>query len=154
VNHSTRNDHVTRRLAAWLGGETPPVEAAAIADHLETCAACRTEADALRATWDVLAEAAVPETAATVWPAVRARTTARRASRTIRMRHPVWRGALAAAAMAAGVMLGSLVPGGGATAAGEDPDVAAWLDGSSWPDDDGVMVAFWLDAAAGGEETP
>lgn len=149
-----RSDHVTARLAAWLGGETSPEETTTIETHLSTCAACRTEADALRAAWEVLDKAAVADADDSVWPAVRARTTGRSAPRITQVRHPVWRGALAAAAVGAGVLLGSIAPDGSTAVTGDDRDVAAWLEGSSWADEDGAVVALWLDADATGEEKP
>jgi anti-sigma factor RsiW len=147
-------DHVTDRLAAWLGDETSPGETAAITRHLEACAACRREAAALRAAWDALGEAAVPAAEASVWPAVRARTTARSAPRLGQIRHPVWRGALAAAAVAAGILLGSLVPVGGVAVAEHDEDFA-WLSAGSWSQENtDATVALWLDLATDEEATP
>lgn len=148
-------DHVNRRLAAWLGGETSPEETAAIVAHLEECGDCRREADALRAAWDVLGAAEVPEATTSVWPAVRSRTTGRPVPRILQVRHPVWRGAMAAAAMGAGVLLGSLAPGGGVAVADDSDEFAEWLDAGSWSQESaGATVALWLDLEGEEEEAP
>jgi anti-sigma factor RsiW len=147
-------DHVTDRLAAWLGGETSAGESVAITAHLETCAACRREADALRAAWDVLGAAEAPAAETSVWPAVRARTTAGSAGGAGLAVRLAWRGALATAAVAAGVLLGGLVPGGGVAVA-DDGEAFAWVEAGSWSEDNSGSVAeLWLAVGEEEEGTP
>lgn len=45
---------VRRALSAYLDGELPESRRQAVAAHLEGCAACRAEHEALAATWDAL----------------------------------------------------------------------------------------------------
>jgi putative zinc finger protein len=45
-------DHVHDRLEAWAAGELDPAARAAVASHLEACAACRAEAHAWRALFE------------------------------------------------------------------------------------------------------
>ncbi|MCP4571583.1 MAG: hypothetical protein GY838_04465 [bacterium] len=148
-------DHVNDRLAAWLGDETSPEEAAAITAHLEDCDACRHEADALRTAWDVLGAVEVPAPQTSVWPAVRARTTSRSAGGFGFTGHTVWRGAMATAAVAVGILLGSLAPGGNLAVADDNEEFATWLDAGSWSEDSaGASVALWLQVEEEEEATP
>jgi len=50
--------NISEVLAAYLMGELEPARAALVRAHLEACEKCRVEADALRATLDVLRQAA------------------------------------------------------------------------------------------------
>lgn len=154
MNPVNRDDdaHVTARLAARLGNETDPAETAAIDAHLAACTDCRAEAEALRGAWETLDAGAAPVSSASVWPAVRARTTGRRVAGT--GLRPLWRGAAAAAAVVAGLVLGNLAPAGVGAVSGDEEDVAAWLEGSSWRDEEALLVTVWLDVAAAEEETP
>lgn len=105
--------HVTNDLGRWLGGELDQARRRAVDEHLATCAACRREADALRAVWDDLALAEAPGAAPSAWPAVQARTFGAQPSWFFAGR-PVLRAGLAVAAVACGLLAAVLVPGTGA----------------------------------------
>ncbi len=137
--------HVTSRLAAYLAGELTAQQRDEVARHLETCEACRREYEAQAAVWGLLETVAEPEpSAASVWPAVRLRTIAAENGNA--------RPALgwAAAALAAGIILGMAWPGGGArtgdlASVGAVEDEDSWLQ-SSWlqRDTGDDLAAGWL----------
>ena len=111
--------HVTNRIQAFISGELDGEHQAAVEEHLNECSACRMEVDRARRLWDVLGAAGTPTvTTGSVWPAVQARTIGRETS------EREWffgagqltRAGLATAAVAAGLMLGVLLP------AGPDPE--------------------------------
>lgn len=93
----------TRRLNAYLDGELPASEADDLRRELERDAGLRDELDALRRLWRTVASTPEPRLAGALWPEVAARLSATHAPRA-RWTWPQ-RG-LAAAALAAGVVLG------------------------------------------------
>lgn len=147
-------NHVTGKLAAWLGGELDAATAASVAAHLERCPECRREAEAQRAAWRALESVATaPSPRGSVWPAVRRRTFGAGAGNWFFGRSPVVRWSLAALTVAAGVLGGRLtggLAGAGAALADDDGSLAAvWLEDSSWHDESGGGLAdSWLALAA------
>lgn len=140
-------DHVTERLARWLGGELDGVEHEAVETHLAACPACRAEADALTALWRDLAAAEPQGAGESVWPAVRTRTLAGPGGWFFG-RRPLARVALAVAATACGLILGVLLP----TAGGDDAEAPLLLAESRTADEGAVRALdVWLDPAGDGE---
>ncbi|MFN2370929.1 MAG: zf-HC2 domain-containing protein [Candidatus Krumholzibacteriia bacterium] len=137
--------HVNDRLARWLGGELDEAASAVVASHLAACADCRREADALRAVWQALDAAAPQPAAGSVWPAVQART--RRQGRGwFFAGRPAAQGALAAAAVACGLVAAVLLPTRNeATAA----DTTLWAEASRVLDDESTgTLEIWLEPGA------
>lgn len=137
--------HVNNRLARWLGGELDRAESAAVASHLAACADCRREADALRAVWQALEAAAPAPAAASVWPAVQART-GRQGRGWFFAGRPAAQGALAAAALACGLVAAVLLPTRNEAAAA---DTTLWAEASRVLDEDAARaLEIWLDPGA------
>lgn len=118
--------HVTDRLQRYLDGEMLAGDAREVAAHLQICAACRQECGALSALWQSVTSAVAPAPAVSVWPAL----AARRAGRQRAASSPWLRGGLAAAALAAGLMLGLGVDHGAGT---------RWSDSIAGDDEDGFL---------------
>jgi anti-sigma factor RsiW len=100
---------VRRSLSAFLDGEVPAAKQQQIAAHLESCAECRAERDALAATWDGLL--AWPEMPASVGFDARLHQRLAAPERLPwrnRLRHALWLPArrLALAGAAAGILVG------------------------------------------------
>ncbi len=94
--------HVTDRLQRYVDGELVAADAHEVDRHLRECAACRDECEALRGLWQLVDAGAPAAPAVSVWPAL----AARRAGRGRPAPSHWLRGGLAAAALAAGLMLG------------------------------------------------
>lgn len=152
--------HYTDRIAAWLSGEMPPDEAAELERHLEECADCAGEARAQRAIWDELGAHDTRrelENEPSLWPSVRERTFGRREA-------VPWffggnlavRSGLAACAVAAGLFVAAVLPGGGVTgtAAASDDVENLWLASSSFSDSDTTndLDGIWLTAGLDEED--
>ena len=153
--------HVTDKIQSWLSGELAPEKAAALEQHLQVCPACAEEAAAARRLWTELEELAAVAPAnssrASVWPAVRARTVAAGdpgvpwffgTGRLVRS-------SLAMAAVAAGLILGVLLPGSGTDSVGGEAEAltvgaeqleVAWLSDSSWGSGLSDIGSSWLSA--------
>ena len=143
--------HVTNRIQAYISGELAGDRKAAVEKHLDGCPACRDEVDRARQAWEMLGTMETPRSEnGSVWPAVQARTFGRETS------DREWffgagnltRTGLATAAVAAGLMLGILLPIGSDHNEGVDSGLTdeSWLVESSWLSD-----SSWLggDATAG-----
>lgn len=135
--------HVTGHLAAYLGGELDQPTRALVDAHLAECAACRAELASFDQVWamlDVAASAPV-STGPGLWNGVRSRTVAVDPARVPWFfgRGPWTRRGWAAVAVAAGVFVALVLPGGtgqdgtGSTALAS-ADSAGWL-ASTWLDD-------------------
>jgi anti-sigma factor RsiW len=141
--------HVTNRIQAYVSGELDHDLKTAVEEHLNECPTCRAEADQAREVWEMLGSAGRPSPATgSVWPAVHARTFGRETS------EREWffgagrltRTGLATAAVAAGLVLGVLLPVGADQEAGADSRLAdsswlvesTWLSDSSWLGGDGA----------------
>jgi len=101
--------HAIDRLQAWLDGEVPPAEAERLLAHCAGCAACGralAEAERLLGALDRDAAALNEERAGqpSLWPAVRARTTA-----SAHRRLGPWMALTASTAAAAGLLIGVLL---------------------------------------------
>ncbi len=142
--------HVTNMIQAYISGELDSVRKAEVEEHLNGCPSCRKEADQARGVWEMLSVAGVPtSTTGSVWPAVQARTFGRGTS------EREWffgagnltRAGLATAAVAAGLMLGVLLPSGSGHQDGVDDGLtdeswlveSTWLSESSWLGGDGSI---------------
>jgi hypothetical protein len=140
--------HVTNMIQAYISGELDSTRTAAVEDHLNECPSCRKEADAARGMWEMLgALDPPPSDTGSVWTAVQARTFGRGTTE-----HEWFFGAgnltrtgLATAAVAAGLMLGVLLPSGPDLQEGVDSGLtdtswlveSTWLSESSWLGGDG-----------------
>jgi anti-sigma factor RsiW len=147
--------HVIDRIPAWLAGELEPAVADRVAAHLQDCPDCAREAASIRGILDILTQADTdPDLRSSVWPQVQERTFGRGRSPNSWFfgTGPLTRTAWASAAVAAGLLVGVLLPGGGAVT----PDDAAadaaletlWLAESSWVDDGSGLglTEIWLTA--------
>ena len=137
--------HVTEDLAAYLAGELTAERMDAVSDHLDTCPSCRAERDRMGKVWDLLGEVAAapaPQAIGSVWPAVRARTTAAPAPR------PGVGFGWAAVAVAAGIMVAVLLPVGSRVPATDTALAAAeedsWLESTWLQSDTEGLAEGWL----------
>jgi anti-sigma factor RsiW len=132
--------HVEERVQAYLAGELDADRAAAVERHLEKCSRCRDEVQQTQTLWKMLDSAQVkPSQRPSIWPAVRARTVDKETDRRgwFYGTRPWIRTGLAAAALAAGLVVGVLLPGGAGEGNGADrlTSAAAWLTDASWLSD-------------------
>jgi hypothetical protein len=115
-------------IAASWQGQLDRHEAVALNQHLEMCADCRAEIGSLGGIWEAMADIPVPEpsqalhvrwksTLESLRPAVisPARKASRKASFAAVLQHlwprnPVWQGAIAMAALVAGIVIGTNLP--------------------------------------------
>ncbi len=111
--------HVTDRLQRYVDGELLAADVREVEAHLRICAVCRDECEALTALWQAVDAAAPAAPVASVWPAL----AARRAGRRTAAPAPWLRGGLAAAALAAGLMLGLGLDHAGRTESTQGPAV-------------------------------
>ena len=165
--------HVTDKLHLWLSGELTDAEATAVSDHLAECPACAAAAEQERELWRALGAATGVDDAGSaaepiaardeisVWPAVRARTVARKSVTAWFGQRPALGMTLAAGAMAAGLVLSVLAPLGvqqatdktGGSTGFASTNESLWLSDGSWlsgSDTDGLDLV-WL--TAGSDET-
>jgi anti-sigma factor RsiW len=135
--------HVGDLIQAYLSGELDGGRAAAVEKHLEGCSRCRQEAQEARALWKMLGSTeTVPTGNDSIWPAVQARTLGRdpEPREWFFGTGPRMRAGLAAVALAAGLMVGVLLPVGSDPSPATDDSLASsawlldssWLSGSSW----------------------
>lgn len=146
--------HVGNLIQAFVAGQLDEVESASVQDHLNCCAECKRLVRRESELWELLGQGRVSATHAdSVWPAVRRRTVAAgRQAESRRFVSAVFsRTGAAAAAMAAGLLVGVLLPGGPVpevAAEDSDADLVTWLTDYSWLDEEGGMDLgdLWLDA--------
>ncbi len=159
--------HVTDKIQVWLSGELDPDEAGRVEAHLRECPDCAAEAAEARHLWETLGDlaTATPEIPGSIWEPVRERTLARRETG-FRFfgSAPLVRSSLATAAVAAGLLLGILVPGAGPGSLGggaealdipEEQVETLWLSGTSWAGELTEFESAWLEAGqddAAGED--
>jgi hypothetical protein len=121
-------DQAKELIAASWQGQLDRHEAVTLNQHLEMCADCRAEMGSLGGIWEAMADIPVPEpsqalhvrwksTLESLRPAVisPARKASRKASFAAVLQHvwprnPVWQGAIAMAALVAGVVIGTNLP--------------------------------------------
>ena len=113
-----------RRIVAFLDGELPDAEAAAVASHLEACGDCRAERARITDVQDLLAAVPAPAPDPQAWKRLRRRL---RPGRTITLRRPMpflfasgAVGSVAAGFMALAVILAGYGPGDEVRSAGRD----------------------------------
>jgi len=93
--------HVTEDIQAYLDGELPESRAEQVRRHLDGCTECRARLDADRLLWQAVDVAGALRLTTSLWPGVAAGLDRRR------QRRWTWsQRSLAAAALAAGVVLG------------------------------------------------
>lgn len=151
-------NHVTDQIQALLSGELSATESARIEAHLLDCPQCARSAEEAREFWENLGSLGEnqPGSSGSVWPGVRARTLGRKdAGFSISGRGRWVQPSLAAAALAAGLMLGILIPGGGndqiggeaeALTVSEDQLESAWLLDTSWGEGISDFEISWIGA--------
>ena len=108
--------------------------------------------------WEMLGDAEVipAHNQASVWPEVRRRTLERtEAGSWFFGTGKILRTGLATSAVAAGLLLGIMVPGFSGTANALDNTETEWLDQSSWLDDAASddLTDLWLDTSASLDES-
>ena len=134
--------HVRESIQAFVSGDLDRARSEEVRAHLAACPECRREADQVRDTWNLLGAAATePAAAGSIWPEVRRRTVERTDhARDWFFGHGAWsRSALATAAVAAGLVIGVLVPAGQAPdASAFDQEDDAWLADATWTSDGGM----------------
>jgi len=97
-------------LSAWLDGELPVARAAAVAAHVDTCAACRAHSNALRGVDQALGAVSLPELRPDALAELRRRVAAEPQARSgrgapRRAPAPRWRYALGVGAAAAAALV-------------------------------------------------
>jgi anti-sigma factor RsiW len=141
--------HYTDQIQAYLSGELAAGARAEMEAHLAGCTRCADQVAEQRKLWDALADLAPAQHGASVWPAVQARTTGSATG---------WffgagkwsRSTLAAGAVAAGLMVGFLLPGGAGNGKGEalasEPDEVEtlWISGSALSAGQSDLEALWF----------
>ena len=146
-------NHITDRIQTWLSGELSEQEALSFQEHLEACPECAAAAAEARTLWEMLGDAVVatPASSPSVWPEVRRRTVARAEEQNWFFGTGRWmRSSLATAAVAAGLLVGILFPGGqdktvGGEAQASSQDMESqWLSGSSWDSELTGLETAWL----------
>jgi len=135
--------HVGDLIQAFLSGELDGGRAVEVEKHLDGCSRCRHEVQQARDLWEMLGstEAVLP-VKGSIWPAVQARTLGRDPERREWFfgTGPRMRTGLATVALAAGLVVGVLLPVGSDQSAAADDALAgsawlvesSWLSGSSW----------------------
>ena len=151
-------NHVTDQIQAWLSGELSSTEAIRLEAHLLDCPECARSAEEAREFWDSLGSLGdhQTESGSSVWPGVRARTFGRKEAGFSITGGGRWvQPSLAAAALAAGLMLGIMIPGGGndqiggeaeALTVSEDQLESAWLLDTSWGEGISDFEISWIGA--------
>lgn len=138
--------HVEALIPSYVSGDLDPDRAAIVERHLEVCPGCGQALAEARSLWDLLGTAQADRPAdGSIWPAVRSRTL----GRTEKDREwffgngPWTRTGLASAALAAGLMLGVLLPASqGTSPEAEVPSTeSSWLMESTW-----LSSSSWLNA--------
>lgn len=100
--------HARRHIPESLGGKLAAGVQAALDAHLAECAACREEADALRAAWDRLGRGRVPDAPADAWAKFAARVEGEPAGPGMGWRRPALAAAAVLVVFAGGVVTGRL----------------------------------------------
>ncbi len=146
--------HYSQHIQAYISDELDSRSRAEMEAHLAGCSTCARELAEQRVLWESLDSLAAPAAGASVWPSVQARTT--RSAKGWFFGSTGWaRSGLAAAAVAAGLMLGVLIPGGGGVGAGDalatdlDEAETLWISGTTLEDGQSDLEALWFQ----GEET-
>ncbi len=111
-----------------------------------------------RELWEMLgaAEDVLADSRASVWPEVRRRTLERsEVGSWFFGTGKILRTGLATSAVAAGLLLGVMVPGFSVTANAVDNTEANWLDQSSWLDEAATddLTGLWLDTSVSPDES-
>jgi len=151
-------NHITDQIQTWLSGELSTKEAARLEAHLLDCPDCARSAEESREFWESLGSLGENQTGSrgSVWPGVRARTLGQKEAGDSLTGGGRWvQPSLAAAALAAGLMLGILIPGGGndqiggeaeALTVSEDQLESAWLLDTSWGEGISDFEISWIGA--------
>jgi anti-sigma factor RsiW len=162
-------NHVDDKIQAFVAGELSGSEQQLVADHLANCPACAREVAEARQLWDLLGEAEVPRgmpqdltqdslkntLAESAWPEIQARTFGRARGSLLYGGGRWSKAGIAATALAAGLALAILLPGGdtGDKILSSDSD-NSW--GSSfWVDEqsDSGFSTMWLTAVTDGSDS-
>jgi anti-sigma factor RsiW len=134
--------HVRESIQAFVSGDLDRERSREVQAHLGVCPECRRVAEQVRDTWDLLgAAAAEPAAGGSIWPEVRRRTVGRSDhARDWFFGHGAWsRSALATAAVAAGLVIGVLIPAGQSPDAfALDQEEDAWLTEATWTSEGGM----------------
>lgn len=141
--------HVIDNMAAYLAGELAADESARLERHCADCPACSAELEEMRRAWDLMETAAVevPRNPR-LWEAVRERTVAREAW--FFGARPWVRRGWATGAVAAGLMMGVLLPGAFSPGEAEADPLDPVLSGSTWAGEGSTELSDWwlVEAAA------
>lgn len=142
--------HIRELIQGYVAGELDREQTEAVEEHLVSCSDCRREAEQAGALWEMLGAASVnhPEDRS-IWPAVRARTQSGSGNTREWLfgNGPWMRSGLVTAAVAAGLVVGILIPVGDGPGSLElATEESSWLVDSSW-----ISGSSWLseDGAAG-----
>ncbi len=145
-NHEVFRD----QIQAWLSGQLEADAVLQFEAHMADCPDCAAQAAGEKELWEMLepGNAQISGPAPSVWPAVQQRTFGKGGN-------GAWffgsgqlvRASLAACAVAAGLMLGVLVPGLSATATADEINSDLWVSEASWLDETAIdgLAGIWLD---------
>ena len=135
---------------AWLSGHLDAGAVSQLEAHLADCPECAARAADEKELWELLGQGAVcgSDPVSSVWPSVQQRTFGKGSN-------GAWffgggqlmRASLAACAVAAGLMVGVLVPGLSTTATADEINSDLWVSEASWLDETATdgLAGIWLD---------
>jgi anti-sigma factor RsiW len=160
-------NHVDDKIQAFVAGELSGAELQLVADHVANCPACARGVAEARELWGLLGEAEMPREmladvpAASVWPAVQARTfgqarTFVQPGGSLLYGGGLWtKTGIAATALAAGLALAILLPSGDARQKVLASDSDTSWGSSFWVDEqsDSGFSTMWLTAAIDGSDS-
>ena len=145
-NHEIFRD----QIQAWLSGQLDAGTVLQFEAHMADCPDCAALAAGEKELWELLGQgdAHTSGPVPSVWPSVQQRTFGKGSN-------GAWffgggqlmRASLAACAVAAGLMVGVLVPGLSATATADEINSDLWVSEASWLDETATdgLAGIWLD---------
>ena len=157
--------HVDDKVQAFVAKELSGAEQQRVADHVANCPACAREVAEARQLWDLLGAAEVPRDmpqdllenapAQSAWPEIQARTFGRARGSLLYGGGRWSKAGIAATALAAGLALAILLPGGDtgdkilASESDNSWGSSFWLDEQS----DSGFSTIWLTAVTDGSDS-
>ncbi len=141
------------QIQAWLSDQLDSESAGRLEAHLADCPDCAAQAAQQKQLWELLGQGDVRTSgpSSSVWPTVRQRTFGAAPNGTWFFgRGQLMRTSLAACAVAAGLMVGILlpgIPGLSSTAGADETNSDLWVSEASWLDDSATdgLAGIWLD---------